>query len=267
MRLQHGLFRDLFLWMFSRNAPWRDLPPRAQSIFDEVQATYPPFYTDSELEDSLPAESRLEASFSSYLYLEPSVKDRQVMLPIVTASYNFDPEQKSIDKVRVRLGLFFKHQGETKSVAFRFESPEGEGSHNFYHVQPIRALDREPVTPGGADWLPEWNPTLPLDANDPVTLVLCLLMSLYGRDYLDRELQSAPFSSELQKSRLQMRYQQFQPKYWEVRIRSEEQYWKTFASDKSFKLVMRSVHNAADFQEITQRTYYASENDGNRFDF
>ena len=72
-----------------------------------------------------------------------------------------------------------------KTLAIRFETDEGErqtngtiGSHDFCHAQLCRSIGvLRASTPS---WLPESQPSFPLDAKDQVGLVLCMLTSLYG---------------------------------------------------------------------------------------
>ena len=77
-----------------------------------------------------------------------------------------------------------------KSLGYRFESPEGKnnqnaGVHHYYHIQMI-----QPPT-CRIDWLPETQPAFPLDADNPVKLLLCVLVSLYGLDYLGTIIREA----------------------------------------------------------------------------
>ena len=85
-------------------------------------------------------------------------------------------------------------ESELKSLAMRFETDEGEhqsdgeiGSHDFCHAQLCRAITRRipALTPS---WLPDSQPSIPLDAEDQVSLVLCMLTSLYGRQTRSEEV-------------------------------------------------------------------------------
>lgn len=74
--------------------------------------------------------------------------------------------------------------GEDRSVGWRFEAPEGPGEHCYWHAQPIREVRLEGgaiqlATPG---WLPPKMPTLPLAADNPLELLLCAVVSIYGHE-------------------------------------------------------------------------------------
>lgn len=80
--------------------------------------------------------------------------------------------------------------------------------HNYAHVQLLSRLEAprdrnragdEPRERGRTGsyihWLPETQPALPLPASSSVGLLLCLLLSLYGPEYLEeirRDLSGDP---------------------------------------------------------------------------
>lgn len=115
-----------------------------------------------------------------YLYLEP-IKKRNI-LPLVTI-------QSSDEWVHFRiyaLLTLLDDNMDIKSLAIRFETDEGspdrtasEGSHDFCHAQFCEAIGSvaKASTP---EWLPTSQPSFPLDADNQVSLVLCMLTSLYG---------------------------------------------------------------------------------------
>jgi hypothetical protein len=103
--------------------------------------------------------------------------------------FNFEKKPE----IRLRIGLFLLDKLETKkelqikSFGFRFETPEGEGTHNFYHAQPIRHFKKGQLELLNCPaWLPTAEPTLPLCATNPVELSICLLVSLYGWRFYKR---------------------------------------------------------------------------------
>ena len=119
-----------------------------------------------------------------FLWLEPT--DDKKMLPLLTLS--------STDKlVHFRLyALLMRldHNSRLQSLAMRFETSEGDmgldhkaGMHDFCHAQFCNSIDPDikPTTPA---WIPDSQPSIPLDADNQVTLVLCMLISLYGGAYV-----------------------------------------------------------------------------------
>ena len=115
-----------------------------------------------------------------YLYLEPT-EDKK-LLPLVTI-------QSSHSWVHFRiyaLLTLLDDSMELQSLAIRFETDErffeqssSIGSHDFCHAQFCNEIDpvARATTP---KWLPTSQPSFPLNADDQVSLVLCMLTSLYG---------------------------------------------------------------------------------------
>ena len=73
-----------------------------------------------------------------------------------------------------------------QSFAIRFETDEGEpdsgsgsGAHDFCHAQLCSGIGKhlKEVT---RLWVPESQPSIPLDTDNQIGLVLCMLTSLYG---------------------------------------------------------------------------------------
>ncbi len=70
------------------------------------------------------------------------------------------------------------------TVSTADDGPNSSNGHAYYHVQPAASLRSESV----GDWLlpradertPTGMPTFPLDAEDEVDLLICLLVSIYG---------------------------------------------------------------------------------------
>lgn len=78
-------------------------------------------------------------------------------------------------------------------LAIRFETDEGDhdtgsgfGSHDFCHAQLCNDINKhiKHVTPSR---LPDSQPSIPLDADDHISLVLCMLTSLYGGAHVRRK--------------------------------------------------------------------------------
>jgi hypothetical protein len=73
-------------------------------------------------------------------------------------------------------------------IGFRFEGSEAEDGeecdHNYWHMQLVSKIktkigNRFPVS---KNWLPTGIPCIPIKTQCPVSLLLCLLVSLYGPD-------------------------------------------------------------------------------------
>ena len=90
----------------------------------------------------------------------------------------------SEDYKRFRLELFTIDNGRVFSLGIRFEYPEGEGMHDYYHCQLFNRSQEyeENRFLNCPAWLPDTIPCLPLPAKNGVELLLCIYWSLYGRE-------------------------------------------------------------------------------------
>ena len=93
-------------------------------------------------------------------------------------------------------------KGDPYGIGFRMETPESmnqegnmpanPGIHDFYHAQLIQSFRREELNSelqiDCPCWIPESQPSFPLPAECPVTLLLCLIVTLYGRNYYNEFL-------------------------------------------------------------------------------
>ena len=119
-----------------------------------------------------------------FLVLDPVVDK---MIPLLTL-------QTSNDWVHFRayvLLTMLDQDGALQALAIRFETDEGAsqingttGSHDFCHAQLCRHIGATHETGVNLvttpSWLPDAQPSFPLDAEDQIGLVLCMLTSLYG---------------------------------------------------------------------------------------
>lgn len=179
------VFRDLVLWLWqSHTKPGNYDNERAKLLFDEFGLAAEAINNADELEAYLPSEDKVDAAFPThrYFYLAP-ITERLVMLPRIHLKCDFG---RNIPEIRCRLELFLLNDDlDIQSLGYRFESPEGlndhgAGIHHYYHIQMIQP----PTSLVEIDWLPVTQPAFPINADDPVKLILILLVSLYGLDYL-----------------------------------------------------------------------------------
>ena len=66
-------------------------------------------------------------------------------------------------------------------LGFRYETPEEGDNHNFFHAQPCRSMGERDLPVVQALPVTERNPTWPLVASTALDLLLCLVISLYGK--------------------------------------------------------------------------------------
>lgn len=192
-----GTLRQLFDRLVWEQNAWSHEPAdeerkpsaSAQEVRDTLANSLCPI-DEADFNDWFPAQSdELHVDFSDrrkFLYLPPLKKNAE-FVPILHVACDL-AEGVATMNLRVMLIRYVEDSGQDGGrrlcgVGFRFETPhgeQGEGRHDFYHAQLIRGFDREPSIEC-PDWLPCTQPSFPLVARCPVTLVVCLLRSLYGR--------------------------------------------------------------------------------------
>lgn len=134
---------------------------------------------------------KLEVNFSkrkAILFLPPLEKDGD-FVPILNMECEVGETINSMS-LYVLLVQEREEGKKPRGLAFRFESPENEhyeeesneGLHDFYHVQFIKGFEYGPEFEI-PQWVPMSQPSFPLLADDPLTLVFALLMTLYGKKY------------------------------------------------------------------------------------
>ena len=133
------------------------------------------------------------------LYLPPLEKPPHC-IPILSLYCQLNNRQ-SIAKLRVMLVCLDGNQ-DPYGIGFRMETPESmnqnanatdsDGIHDFHHAQLIRTFGQSKLDDKlrvcSPDWLPTTQPSFPLPAKCPVTLLLCLIVTLYGKKYYNQFL-------------------------------------------------------------------------------
>ena len=157
--------------------------------------------TLEDIEKLLPLSETVGMSFCKFgkvLYLPPLEKDAR-FVPILSLSCTLK-ETHSIAQLRVMLVSLDDCSEEDRKfygIGFRMETPESwkqatdqpakPGRHDFHHAQLIqefgqKKLDKK-VKIECPCWIPVTQPSFPLPAQCPVTMLLCLIVTLYGRIY------------------------------------------------------------------------------------
>lgn len=72
------------------------------------------------------------------------------------------------------------------SFGHRFDAPEGyDTTHNYYHIQPLKAWKNGATLPGAFQVHPDTFPTFPLEASDTLDLALHALHVACGAKYIE----------------------------------------------------------------------------------
>jgi hypothetical protein len=256
-------FRDLILVVYEHHEkPWEYTNTDAKKIFEQVGTHFRPLYSDTEVEAVLPSEQHVLGEFkTSYIYLNP-ITHGTIMVPVLTLKADFG---RSIPEVRFQLGLFLLHKEGIRWIGFRFEAPEGvdaagAGRHHYYHVQMIRGLHTSiPFSSNEhLEWIPDAEPTFPLDADGPSKLLLCLLISLYGLQEVFKLINLSPSHNELRERLNAMRAPHFPviEWYWKVTVGADAkgQFWKT-ANPDTWRARILGQYAGCTIEGITKKAY------------
>ena len=134
------------------------------------------------------------------LYLPPLQNKVAGFVPILSPCCKLN-RKKSAARLQVML-VHLDQRLNPFGMGFRLETPERtnqnanstdqEGLHDFHHAQLIREfrvkrLD-ESLRISCPWWLPTTQPSFPLPAQCPVMLLLCLILTLYGKRYYNQFL-------------------------------------------------------------------------------
>jgi hypothetical protein len=179
------IVRELVLHMQRRFTHWQRNTENgsARELVDRLLAECE-LMTPEGLEVAL--KTRSYRSSGECIFLEP-IERENWSLPVLTIAHEFE---NSRQELRFQVGLFqILDDGKVVGIGFRFESPEGVGLHNYYHAQLFSAYAGSgPRLSGCPDWIPVSHPALALDARNSATLLVCMLVSLYGRTFFEKNI-------------------------------------------------------------------------------
>ena len=167
---------------------------QALKIFPTLLGRWEPI-TDFEEIEHLFQSSELTLDFSERVLYLPPLEENSNFVPILSLFCKLS-EVQSTAQFKVMLVCLDEDEKQC-GIGFRVETPErmnqnvntsgNGGIHDFYHAQLIRKFDqRAPDSTQGFDcpsWLPQSQPSFPLPADCPVSLLLCLIVTLYGKKY------------------------------------------------------------------------------------
>jgi len=134
-----------------------------------------PHMTSREL-DFLVEKSRNSDLRLNRFYLPPLDEDRE-FIPILSLECKFASSPPSLS-LRVGMTKYANDGKGPVSMGFRFEMGKHGSNHNYHHMQLTAKPHDEPLL--GCPELPEKYPCVPTPAKCPFSLILCMLLSLYG---------------------------------------------------------------------------------------
>lgn len=168
---------------------WKSVnKPRIKKLLAELESIYVGFDKRTFVQRSngfqkLPVFNLIHEK--KFIYLPPITKDR-ITLPVMSIKCDLTMEQPQLS-LRVMLHFFRKTDSipSVKAIGYRYETPEESGKnrsrHDYYHSQPIICFDKDHSPSPFCDTdILEKTPAFPLDAKSPATLLMSMLISLYG---------------------------------------------------------------------------------------
>jgi hypothetical protein len=168
---------DILIWIVQRGDDIQNAPEQVQSIQEQI-AIYYKKINGLELEAMLTAGAPGMMSMLDkdvFIYLPPIEKGNYIV-PILCLEYDYATE---IPELILKIALFlFDGEQNLKAIGYRFETANKQGRHCYCHIQHIDGLGRHKLPPG-IEWIPKEYPAFPIDAQDPVELLVCMLVSLY----------------------------------------------------------------------------------------
>jgi hypothetical protein len=131
--------------------------------------------------DDLKADFR---KLDSILFLPPMEQDPQIIPALIL---DCDLSRQTDISIKIILYRFIGDSALPECIGFRFDGPEGvkdkKSRHNYWHFQLVKKANfhKGRKTLKCRDWLPTKMPCIPILANGPASLFICLLYSIYGK--------------------------------------------------------------------------------------
>lgn len=196
MSIEHTLVREVLCWLQDRYWSWQRNPSGpALKFLDRVHQRFTEF-PEAGLNELLAHHVEFDAgNQNKYIFLKP-INEGGGIIPILSFHYNFQPSKAEL---RLRVALFVPDgNSDVAAIGCRFEPPEGPGTHNYFHAQMFREFRAVggSFLPSCPAWLPCSTPAFQLKAYDPVTLLISMVISLYGIGVV-QDLGQTRFANEL----------------------------------------------------------------------
>lgn len=120
------------------------------------------------------------------LYLPPLSLNKE-FVPILSMDWKLNKAWIEIS-IRIEMYRYCSIDGSRshlRSIGFRFEIHKPGTPHDYMHVQ-VTSRFGQGVVEGCPDWLPTSVPCIPTIAKGPISLLFCILVSLYGKEMYSR---------------------------------------------------------------------------------
>jgi hypothetical protein len=174
---------DILIWVAQLGDNIQDTTDKVQKIQAKTAVPYRKINSrelESLLNEGAPKTIKM-FNKKAFIYLPPIEKGGW-LVPILSVEYNYAVETPELT---LKVALFLISENDDKetlqAIGYRFETPHEQERHHYYHVQPIKGFERDNNRWNlpGTEWVPTDYPAFPMDAQDPIELLVCMLVSLY----------------------------------------------------------------------------------------
>jgi len=155
----------------------------------KLQDIFHPMEDQDQIKDLMDIRTgKLKTNFldSDFFLYFPPILDHPKTILIFSMDCDLDASPSNISFYII----VFQYSNDTDEdpgyLGFRFEGPEGTENtisrHSYWHVQIVKEFKGRHASkfPKVHKWLPVDMPCIPIRANNPISLLICLLFSFYG---------------------------------------------------------------------------------------
>jgi len=185
--IEHKTLVDILIWVAQLGDNVQGASEKVQKIHEQT-ALYFRKVSSRELEALLNtgAPSKVNLIDNNAFICLPPIEKGDCFVPILCVEYDYS---LVVPELHLRIALFLISEGDgdetLKAIGYRFETAHTRDRHHYCHLQHINKLgQRNRYTLPGVEWIPTEYPAFPIDAQDPIQLLVCMLVSLYDVDII-----------------------------------------------------------------------------------
>lgn len=187
VNIEQNTLNNILVWVAQLGDNIQNTSEKVQKIQEQTGVFRK--ITDRELEAMLSTGAPRTVSMlenNAFIYLPPAKKG-DCFVPILCVEYDYAIE---MPKLSLKIALFHISENDDKrplqAIGYRFETSHEQERHHYCHIQHINGFghsDRYKLP--GTEWVPMEYPAFPIDAQNPIELLVCLLVSLYDLDIIN----------------------------------------------------------------------------------
>lgn len=183
---EFGLLRSLLVPLPSFQKARADYDGDQGSLADEITRDHDRAEVEY-LENLIdPASRKFDmAAANRFVFLTPYAKHGNVYLPLMAITADYSGADRP--KINVSILLYARHQGEVRCLSYRFDCPNWTtGDHDYFHMQFAWGPRDDRRHRHAVGWVSKKDPSIPLDATNPVELFLSSIIS-FRNNHMSRE--------------------------------------------------------------------------------